>query len=191
MKKYYKFIEKCKHKNPTLFHKHHIIPRAMGGTDDTTNIIKLGYEDHQTAHLLLAESFPLGSENRKKNMLAVQLLNSYTQNPDVMANGWKHSEETKQKMRGKRGSYTNKPDYVNPFKDKTHTKEHREYISKLNSKTKFEKIQQFTKDDTLICEYTSISDVIEQNPSFKKAAISNVLNGYSKTSYKCKWRYLK
>ena len=36
-------------------HKHHIIPRHMGGTDDPSNIIELSVEDHAEAHRKLYE----------------------------------------------------------------------------------------------------------------------------------------
>lgn len=36
-------------------HKHHIIPRHMGGTDDPSNLIELTIEEHAEAHRLLYE----------------------------------------------------------------------------------------------------------------------------------------
>lgn len=41
----------------TLTHKHHIIPKHMGGTDDPSNIIELSVEDHAKAHLDLYEKY--------------------------------------------------------------------------------------------------------------------------------------
>jgi hypothetical protein len=38
-----------------LKHKHHIIPKHMGGTNDSTNLIELTVEDHANAHKLLYE----------------------------------------------------------------------------------------------------------------------------------------
>lgn len=38
-----------------LTHKHHIIPRHAGGTDDPTNIIHLTPEEHAEAHRVLFE----------------------------------------------------------------------------------------------------------------------------------------
>ena len=34
---------------------HHILPRCLGGTDDSSNLVKLTPEQHYTAHLLLAK----------------------------------------------------------------------------------------------------------------------------------------
>lgn len=41
----------------TLTHKHHIIPKHMGGTDDPSNIIELSVEDHAEAHKKLWEEY--------------------------------------------------------------------------------------------------------------------------------------
>lgn len=38
-----------------MIHKHHIIPRHMGGTDDESNLIKLTADEHAEAHRLLYE----------------------------------------------------------------------------------------------------------------------------------------
>jgi len=36
-------------------HKHHIIPRHMGGTDDPSNLVELTIEEHAEAHKILYE----------------------------------------------------------------------------------------------------------------------------------------
>ena len=38
-------------------HKHHIIPKHMGGTDDPSNLIELTREEHAQAHMTLYEEF--------------------------------------------------------------------------------------------------------------------------------------
>jgi hypothetical protein len=38
-------------------HKHHIIPKHMGGTDDPSNLIELTPDEHSAAHLKLYEEF--------------------------------------------------------------------------------------------------------------------------------------
>ena len=38
-------------------HKHHIIPRHVGGTDDASNLIELSVEEHAEAHKLLWEQY--------------------------------------------------------------------------------------------------------------------------------------
>ena len=38
-------------------HKHHIIPRHMGGTDDPSNLVTLTIEEHAEAHRILYETY--------------------------------------------------------------------------------------------------------------------------------------
>lgn len=40
---------------PDYFEKHHILPRSLGGGEDTENIVCLTMEDHIRAHILLAK----------------------------------------------------------------------------------------------------------------------------------------
>lgn len=39
----------------TIYHKHHIIPKHMGGSDDPSNLIELTIEEHAEAHRKLFE----------------------------------------------------------------------------------------------------------------------------------------
>lgn len=41
----------------TIYHKHHIIPKHMGGSDDPSNLIILTVEEHANAHKQLFEQF--------------------------------------------------------------------------------------------------------------------------------------
>jgi hypothetical protein len=41
----------------TVTHKHHIIPKHMGGSDDPSNIIELTVEEHAEAHKILWEKY--------------------------------------------------------------------------------------------------------------------------------------
>ena len=38
-------------------HKHHIIPKHMGGTNDLSNLVELTVEEHAEAHKLLWEQY--------------------------------------------------------------------------------------------------------------------------------------
>ena len=39
----------------TIYHKHHIVPRHAGGTDEPSNLVKLTIEEHAEAHRILYE----------------------------------------------------------------------------------------------------------------------------------------
>jgi hypothetical protein len=41
----------------SIYHKHHIIPKHMGGTDDPSNLIELTVEEHAEAHRKLFEQY--------------------------------------------------------------------------------------------------------------------------------------
>ena len=59
---YIEFIEKCKMKQykDKNIHKHHILPRFMGGVDEPNNLIELSVTDHFEAHRILAENIDGG-----------------------------------------------------------------------------------------------------------------------------------
>lgn len=80
---YLKFINECKLKiysEPT--HKHHILPKHMGGDNNKNNLIKLSYMDHQKAHIILAECFNEDSNFYKSNLYSANLLNRWVMNED-------------------------------------------------------------------------------------------------------------
>ena len=51
-------------KNCCMKHKHHIIPKHMGGTDDPSNLIELSVEEHAEAHKVLFEKYGLKEESQ-------------------------------------------------------------------------------------------------------------------------------
>ena len=111
----------------TIKHKHHIIPRHMGGTDDPINLVELTIEEHAEAHKILFEKYrkiedklawlalsgliskseilkEMYQEGRKK--ADIKLCEKYGPNYQKVIRklssaffNKKHSEETKQKMR--------------------------------------------------------------------------------------------
>ena len=60
---YQDFIRDRMQNQPTEnCHKHHIIPRCIGGSDLECNLIRLSYEDHWVAHMILARENPKNKE---------------------------------------------------------------------------------------------------------------------------------
>jgi hypothetical protein len=80
-------------------HKHHIIPKHAGGTDDPSNLIELTVEEHAEAHRLLYEQ-----HGRWEDYYAWQGLSGRIGKEELIrqiqsvANSKPKSEETKKKM---------------------------------------------------------------------------------------------
>lgn len=56
---YNKLINRAKNRNLSCYtESHHIIPKCMGGTDNTENLVKLTPREHFIAHLLLLKIYP-------------------------------------------------------------------------------------------------------------------------------------
>ena len=99
-------------------HKHHIIPKHMGGTDEPSNLIELSVEDHSLAHKKLYEQHGKqedfmawhmlkGQMNKDEALFMARSIGGSMKNrmsPEGKARmiaskiGKKHSEETKRKM---------------------------------------------------------------------------------------------
>ena len=103
---YLDFIEECKNNvYEVKTHKHHIIPRFMGGGNELTNIIALSYEDHQKAHIILASCFDKGTREYKGNISAASILQMQVSNPNFDMSGENHprygeswSDDSKRKI---------------------------------------------------------------------------------------------
>jgi hypothetical protein len=62
-KHYTALIERAKIRTiSTYTEQHHVIPRCMGGTDDTSNLVALTPEEHYVAHQLLVKMHPGNSK---------------------------------------------------------------------------------------------------------------------------------
>lgn len=80
---------------------HHIIPKCMGGTDDSNNLVELTPEEHYVAHQLLAKIYP------KNNALSKAVLMMTVNRPSNKIYGWvrrRHSESMKVVQAGENNS---------------------------------------------------------------------------------------
>ena len=87
-------------------HKHHIIPKHAGGTDDPSNLVTLTVEEHAQAHLELYEKYGRWQDRVAHQTLSGQI-SKYEASQEVrrlsnMGNdhflGKNHTNETKQKI---------------------------------------------------------------------------------------------
>ena len=60
-------------------HKHHIIPRHMGGSDDTSNLVELTVAEHAQAHKELYEKY-----GKKEDLCAYYMLSGRNQDPEFV-----------------------------------------------------------------------------------------------------------
>jgi hypothetical protein len=82
-------------------HKHHIIPRHAGGSNDPSNLIELKISEHAEAHRLLYEKY-----NRWQDRVAWLSLSGIMKDEEriyeILKNsnpgGYKHTEEAKKKL---------------------------------------------------------------------------------------------
>lgn len=82
-------------------HKHHIIPKHVGGSDDSDNLIELTIEEHAEAHRILYETY-----GRWQDRIAWLSLSGIMKDEEriyeILKNsnpgGYKHTEEAKRKL---------------------------------------------------------------------------------------------
>ena len=61
-------------------HKHHIIPRHAGGTDEPSNLVELTIEEHAEAHKILYEQY-----GRPEDKLAWQCLSGMLSKEEIIS----------------------------------------------------------------------------------------------------------
>jgi len=115
-------------------HKHHIVPKHAGGTNDPSNLIEVTIEQHAELHLSRYLSF-----GEKEDWWAFMGLSGQMSKEDIFAEtckswlGKKRSEETKLKMRkphGPKHTPESRAKISAARKGKTLSPEHKEKISK-------------------------------------------------------------
>lgn len=103
----------------TIYHKHHIVPRHVGGTDDTSNLILLTVEEHAEAHKILYEKY-----GRWQDRVAWQALTKAIPKAEIIrlkqslaTKGKKQTKEhiEKRKMIGEKNPMFGKCGELNPM----------------------------------------------------------------------------
>lgn len=100
-----------------VLHKHHIIPRHAGGTNDPSNLVDLTIEQHAEAHRKLYEEY-----GRREDYLAWKGLSGQIGTDELLRDklslnssrpgklntfyGMKHTDETKRKISEKNKGHT-------------------------------------------------------------------------------------
>lgn len=129
-----------------VLHKHHIIPRHAGGTDDPSNLIELTIEEHAEAHRLLYEQYRRDEDRLAwrglagligKDDMVREKASLNSSRPGVLNTfyGKKHTTETKQKISEKRKGHSDNKGIPKSEEHKQKISEHRKANAK---KYKFE-----------------------------------------------------
>ncbi len=123
-----------------IYHKHHIIPKHMGGTDDSSNLVQVTIEQHANLHKQLWED--LGCE---EDRIAWLCLSGQISNAEAIILAVKKANTGRKwtkEFRSKRSDqYTSEG---NPFFGKKHSDETKSLISKKRTgKLHTEETKQF------------------------------------------------
>jgi hypothetical protein len=82
-------------------HKHHIIPKHAGGTDDPSNLVELTIEEHAEAHRLLYEEHGRW-QDRVAWLSLAGIMKDQERIYEILKNsnpgGYKHTEDAKQRL---------------------------------------------------------------------------------------------
>ena len=116
-----------------IYHKHHIIPKHMGGTDDPSNLVQVTIEQHANLHKQLWED--LGCE---EDRIAWLCLSGQISNAEAILLAIKNANTgkkwTEEQIRVRSELYRGKN---NPFYGKKHTSLTKETISSKNKKREY------------------------------------------------------
>lgn len=108
LKPYENFLIECGQKDylDQGTHMHHILPKFMKGSNNEENLIKLNYQDHFQAHIILAECFQENTREYRGNILSANHITSWLDSPvdlaekmSIAQTGRTVSSETREKLR--------------------------------------------------------------------------------------------
>ena len=112
-----------------MTHKHHIVPKHMGGTDDPSNLVELTIEEHAQAHKKLFKQY-----GKIEDRLAYEGLLGMVGKEEIMKQLMSQplTEDHKEKLRKPKSSTKNYYGNTNAksLKGKAKSEEHKKNISK-------------------------------------------------------------
>jgi hypothetical protein len=141
----------------TIYHIHHIVPKHVGGSDDSSNLVKLTIEEHAEAHRILYEKYGRWQDEVAWKSLSNQIsCAEATKISQSLANKgennyFHHSKGNINPMYGKKGELS--PHFGKKHSEETNRKKRMALIGRsfedLHGKEKAEKIKdKFRKPKT-------------------------------------------
>lgn len=166
-------IEKI-YSDDIVLHKHHILPKSLGGTDKKENIISLSVVDHAHAHYLLSKCFDEGAYESSSNLMAARVISKKSiRDVNVLkriGNAYKgknnpfygktHTEETKRKIGLSCAKYKKNKSYEEIYED-------RSYDEKRKRKEASEKIWKLRSNEEKELLSRKISEAIRNRPEIE------------------------
>ena len=117
-------------------HKHHIIPRHAGGTDEPSNLIELTVEEHAEAHRILFEQY-----GKWQDKTAWMALSNQIGKEEIISN------ESKEKMAAAKRGKKITPEHLKALNEgRRNSKNSEEHIAVLKTIWKGEKHSEETKE---------------------------------------------
>jgi len=83
-----------------MYHKHHIIPKHVGGTDDETNLVLLTVEEHAEAHRILWEKHGRWQDKIAWQTLSGQINIQEAREQMMKYNNPMYKDDVRRKMSG-------------------------------------------------------------------------------------------
>lgn len=133
-------------------HKHHIIPKHSGGTDDPSNLIELTVEEHAEAHRLLWEKY-----GKREDYIAWVGLSKSIGKEEII--------KLVLSMAGKKSS---------GFKGKSHSIDHMNKLKEINTGNRYWSDRKHKEESKkLIGQKNSISQKGKRNSQFGTCWVTN------------------
>ena len=159
-------VAESRNKSTGYFEKHHILPKSLGGTNASKNLVLLTAKEHYIAHILLVEMYPKGTFEWQKMVYAASMFlakskyHSRTQTSSrfyeqikkalsELKTGIPRTKETIDKIKATKAANPRKLTELekrvasdrmkganNPMYGKTHTPEVKKYLSTLKKDLK-------------------------------------------------------
>lgn len=128
---YKKIVSNAQSRTPldTYTEMHHIIPKSLGGTNDSSNLVALTAREHYICHLLLPKM--LEGENKYKMLCAIMRMahSSQEQRVKIPSRVYEHIKKEKADMHSK--LFTGER---NPFYGRTHSEETKQKLREARSR---------------------------------------------------------
>lgn len=166
-----------------LTHKHHILPKHAGGTDDVSNLIELTIEEHAEAHRILFEKYGrigdfyawkglsgcIGKDEILRGLAMAQKgkckPEGFGKKISAFRKTFRYSEESKKKISDSKKGKKISEEHKNKISKSLLGHKSSEYQKKRTSETK-QKTYMITKPNGEQFQITNLLKFVRENPEY-------------------------